>query len=483
MASKTKRALAGVVVAVVVIAVVVAVWSRPPQRTGQTSEVGPVRATAPAELRVLAEAVTTRGNVVGSGSVDVMQRSAPESGQAIVATLPVAVGDEVANGELLVVVSGRPTFAVMLEMPLSRRIVPGTTGDDVGAIQASLSDLGYQITDPDGTFSTSTQAALEAFYRERGFVAPTVGGEDGAAAVEALRVEVENARARLAEAEVAVAADTTEIDATAVLDAARLELDHAQRSLSLVDATDPSAVETARQRIETAELAVNVAEQRLVAVRRDRTRQVALQSARSALETAEAALGRTEATSGPFIDISEFVAVSGTRVVVSEVLVTLGQTLNDATPIMRLSTGELAVRARLTDGQATLVADGMTAQVVAPDGSVLVGHIDGEPTDQATGDQTTMAATISLESTTGLRLGANVQVTITSTTLTERVLAVPTVAVAAQTSGQRIVLVPDGDGHREVRVDVGATAGGYTEITSSEPMLKPGDLVITAGAP
>lgn len=478
-----KRIPAGVGVAVVVIALGFALWARPPARPDQISDIGPVRATAPAELRVLGEAVTTRGTVVGSGSVDVTQRSASEDGHAIVAALPLAAGDEVTNGALLAVVSGRPVFAVVSEVPLSRRIVPGTSGEDVTGVQAALRDLGYEITDPVGVFGAATQTALEAFYLDRGFVAPTVGGEDGAAAFEALRVEVESARSRLADAETAVEADTTELEAGAALDAARLELDHAQRSQAYVNDDDGAAVEAARQRVEAAQLAVSVAEQRFAAVRRDRSRHVAVTSARRALVTAEAALGRAVETSGPFVDINEFVAVSGARVVVSELLVTLGQTLNTAAPIMRLSTGQLSVQARLTDGQAALVNDGMTAQVIAPDGTVLDGHVTGPPAEQQTGDETTMAATISLDDVTGLRLGANAQVTIASVTSTDRVLAVPTVAVATEPSGRRIVLVPAGDGHREVRVEVGPSAGGYTAIVRSEPELVPGELVITAGLP
>jgi HlyD family secretion protein len=91
----------------------------------------------------------------------------------IVTRLPVAVGVMVTSGTVVGEVAARPAIAVTLGYPLYRDITPGSTGDDVAAVQDLLRSLGYSTApDSEARYGRATERALGQFYKDRGYAAP-----------------------------------------------------------------------------------------------------------------------------------------------------------------------------------------------------------------------------------------------------------------------------------------------------------------------
>ena len=137
--------LAGVVLVAVAGLVAWAVGSRvqsPDQAAARASEPEASWITVPVERRVLSSTVVARGDVAPEVSVGVDVPSSVE-GAGVVTALGPSAGESVTEGTVLVVVSGRPVFALVGAVPVYRSLVPGMSGDDVAQLQAALSRLGY----------------------------------------------------------------------------------------------------------------------------------------------------------------------------------------------------------------------------------------------------------------------------------------------------------------------------------------------------
>ena len=87
---------------------------------------------------MLAANVVTRGTGrFGSPQKLSVSTSALKQNPGIVADLPLA-GAELAEGALLVNGSGRPSFLLVGEHPMSRDLGPGLSGDDVMQLEVAL---------------------------------------------------------------------------------------------------------------------------------------------------------------------------------------------------------------------------------------------------------------------------------------------------------------------------------------------------------
>lgn len=91
----------------------------------------------------------------------------------LVTALSCVEGAEILPGQLVAEVSGRPIFALPLDLPLHRDLRLGLRGGDVTRFQRAMRRLGYQVpAREDGVFGFATAAALVKFYRDRGAVVP-----------------------------------------------------------------------------------------------------------------------------------------------------------------------------------------------------------------------------------------------------------------------------------------------------------------------
>ena len=80
-------------------------------------------------------------------------------------------GTTVAEGDVLMEVSGRPVLVFTGTVPMYRTLGLGTTGDDVKQLQAALKRLGLDPGPVDGTFGTQTADAVRTWYRHKGYTA------------------------------------------------------------------------------------------------------------------------------------------------------------------------------------------------------------------------------------------------------------------------------------------------------------------------
>jgi peptidoglycan hydrolase-like protein with peptidoglycan-binding domain len=113
--------------------------------------------------------------VLAAGSVRAVAQTSVEvdvSGagmRPLTTRLPLRVGDRVEAGTLLVEVSGRPVFALPGDVPSYRDLGRGAQGADVAALQTALARLRHRAGEAAGRFGPGTEAAVRAFYRQRGY--------------------------------------------------------------------------------------------------------------------------------------------------------------------------------------------------------------------------------------------------------------------------------------------------------------------------
>ncbi|MCT1366444.1 efflux RND transporter periplasmic adaptor subunit [Rothia sp. p3-SID1597] len=114
---------------------------------------------AKVERRVVSEGIDVAGNVEDGTTADILS---PRDGVLTRRTL--SPGDQVASGDLLGVINGEPIYGLDGPLPLYRDLALKDSGDDVLALQRSLSLAGYPVA-PTGTVTREMLRAVEALYR------------------------------------------------------------------------------------------------------------------------------------------------------------------------------------------------------------------------------------------------------------------------------------------------------------------------------
>lgn len=133
----------------------------PPEMAVITSEVtrGPLEETINAQA-----SVQRRSNEL------LAVRPGPDANTVVTAT-PVAAGDQVQAGQVLIETNGRPVIAVPGRFPFYRDLTPGDEGPDVRQLQDGLVGAGYSLTS-DGVFGPATVSALTSMYQRAGYDVP-----------------------------------------------------------------------------------------------------------------------------------------------------------------------------------------------------------------------------------------------------------------------------------------------------------------------
>lgn len=126
---------------------------------------------AKAEKRVVSKAVRVRGRVEAGAVTTLTVPSGLAGASAVVTAVPVAAGDTLREGSVVVEIAGEPLFALHTAFPFYRDITAGDRGPDVAELERALRRLGYS-TDLDAVFEAVTQQALAQFYADRGYRVP-----------------------------------------------------------------------------------------------------------------------------------------------------------------------------------------------------------------------------------------------------------------------------------------------------------------------
>lgn len=410
----------------------VAAERRPPTATITSSLV---------ERRALETTVLARGTARAATVVEGPVPSGVVGGPGPIITLrPVAVGSEVTPGKLVVEVSGRPVIVVVGPGSLYRDIRPGDVGRDVEAVQGALAALGYPGGDGPGRYGARTQAAVEKLYRSLGY--PVVRTDP--AGDEALR-----------------AAETAAADAQR-----RLEDLLAGRG---DPAADPSAVQA---RIDRA------------AQDRDQARQrVAEQRARV----------------GVTVPYGEILLVPELPARLSMVGADVGRKVTG--PVVAVASGALRIEARVRPSDVGQVKMGARARIrhdgdqVAVGSVTAIGEVAAAPAAEPAAGQApggggrgtaaeSRFAPVVITTDAPVDpvvLGRDLAVTLVTATTADPVLAVPQTAIVTRSDGTTYVARLDGPGPpTDVKVSVGASAGGMLEVAPVEGGLAEGDRVVTS---
>ncbi|MGP3634866.1 peptidoglycan-binding protein [Streptomyces sp. 24-1644] len=379
------------------------------------------------EYRVLADSVILRGTVTAEQSVDVAPTGGTSEGSAPVVTkLRASVGTQLAAGQVLAEVSGRPVFVLQGRLPVYRDLRPGMEGDDVAQLQKALRQVGHGVgVDREGHFGGGTKAALTAFYSRIGYepLPARTDGED----------EVETAEAAVTEAERA-----------------------------LEDVQFPPKSPPART--DASETAGPTGKD--------------VERAREDLRKARGRLAEVMARTGPMLPASEVVLVSGFPARVDSVTAKVGSTVSGK--ILTVSAGTLVVNGYLQQHQKGLVRPGQGVQILSEvtgtTASATVTSVsetiqqeqpvtgDGHPAGPSTPNGYLLVVKPTKELSPELA-GQDVRLTVQAASTKGKALVVPVSAITAGVDGQTsVTVVTKGGAKRKVPVTSGTTGDGYVEV-------------------
>ncbi|MEX8032566.1 peptidoglycan-binding protein [Microbacterium sp. 20-116] len=120
----------------------------------------------------LAEEHTFTGKIGPSSTMEVNLLPAPDAAMTVVTGRAIGEGDIVSNGGVLIETNGRPVLLAQAPFPFYRDMGFGDQGPDVEALQRALSSAGYSVQ-ADGRFGVGTAQALQSWYKDAGYIAPT----------------------------------------------------------------------------------------------------------------------------------------------------------------------------------------------------------------------------------------------------------------------------------------------------------------------
>lgn len=491
--------------------------------------------------------VIARGDIVYDEPVQVnLSGSFAEQPERLIVTQAVEQGADLAEGDLVVEVVGRPVFLLVGEIPMYRDLRPGSSGDDVLQLEEALGRLGFLEGTPDDSWDDETGAAVAAWYESAGYRANGLSEEDEAA-LSAARDRVRSAEAAVADAvaavneagqgagrsailaaegEVAAARDALELakldqqwageDATKAVEEAEAGLSQAEKALESAKATDPptpqeevaelqAAVTQAARALEDAirnvdrvsaeqaalvdqaENRLDVAEAALAELRRG-TDTSAMQrqvtSSREELEAAQEDLADLESELGTWLPAGELVFLDRLPVRVDQVSVARGSEITG--PFVTVTGSLVTMRAAVSESDAMLLEEGMAVQIENPEGETFIpGAIRSVADRPGTNGVAADRVYVEIEpeEIPNELIGQNVRLVIPVSSTGGDVLAVPAAALYATADGSTRVEVEDSTGAlHTVNVETGLAAGGLVEITPIDGEVLEGDLVVVGRA-
>lgn len=410
-----------------------AVDAEPPAYTALTAPVMllPLQSTAPVDATIDYETSLA------------LKPSAPNDGSIpIVTAIHAKQGDSVEAGSAILEVAGRPTFVLPGAINAYRTMGPGATGPDVAQLNQALRALGYDVPQDGTSFSSDTQNAVEAFYRDRGYATTVVGREEAAAAEQGL-----------------VAAERAERAASIALERAERELEAVSPKSSDRNTRDTAAV-AAKDAVEDARQALEDASADLV----------------QAQETLDAARSKA----GPEIPVGEVAFVPSLPATLTAISVTTGADASEAT--FTLSSGALVAKATVSQAVAPKLTPDLSATIITTDGTQVEATLlqpvaskaqdTGAPTWEVTARPNTPLPDSLLQQP--------VRLLIQLETSEENHLQVPEAAVQTHADGRNYVEVAGEEGPKRVEVAISGSGDGNVAITPVEgaPDIHEGDEVI-----
>lgn len=408
----------------------------PAQVAADAAPPEPTVLTASVEFGTVASTQASDAEIRATGTMTVFP--APPSGEdkAVVSAIHVLRGDKVEAGDALVDVAGRPTFVMKGQIAAYRTLGPGMSGPDVAQLQSGLRSAGYSIPSSEGSFSSSTKSAVEAFYRDRGYPVLLVGKDEVEAATESAR------------------------SAERSLAAANRTLTRARRDFDRATATPDAGVPMPnRDGIEDATVA------------RDEAREDLTRAAQSLAEARRAA--------GPQVRLGEVVFVKKLPAEVVQVDLKAGANVGDGA--IKLAAGEISAVAQFQTPQTELMEKGNPATIFTDDGTQLEGSVASmRDLGNRDGGEVTEVVVKPGKPFKRSLLGSDVRINVEVTRSAAKTLMVPEAAIVTGADGTSRVRVQDVSGEfRDVDVIVGADGDGMVGVTAHQgAQLSEGEQVV-----
>lgn len=215
---RTRQAAVVVGIAVLSAAIGVVVGSRlksPADAANEREAPAASVITVPVEMRKLVSTLVVSGQTqyVEPTPVRLAGAVGTSAGDRQVVTRIPELNSEIAEGGLLMEISGRPVFAMRGELPMYRQLTPGAKGPDVLQLETSLEALGFPPGTVDDLYDAGTEAALDAFYLSRGYSSEGASETERRQLTEA-RKAVTDAEEAVRKAKVDLAAGTSTVTAS-----------------------------------------------------------------------------------------------------------------------------------------------------------------------------------------------------------------------------------------------------------------------------
>ncbi len=125
--------------------------------------------TYPVERRILSSNLIIRGTMRYSDPISVVLAPSALRPPPVLVSQPPVKGTTLNEGDVAMVVSGRPVFVLKGITPGYRDLGPGTVGADVKQLEEFLQSAGFNPGTVDDLFDGGTAAAVTKWYEKAGF--------------------------------------------------------------------------------------------------------------------------------------------------------------------------------------------------------------------------------------------------------------------------------------------------------------------------
>ncbi|MEX0846308.1 MAG: hypothetical protein WD023_00885 [Ilumatobacteraceae bacterium] len=171
---RTKMAIGVVVIAVGAAAIGVVAGRQlqsPADAAAEAEAPEASRITVPVEKRTLVSRLIANGDVQYTEPTNLRLAGAvgASGGATQIVTKAPEPNTPLAEGDVVMEVSGRPVFVFQGALPTYRPLEPGSTGPDVLQLEEALTRLGTFGGTPDTTYDGGTESAIDLFYTNAGY--------------------------------------------------------------------------------------------------------------------------------------------------------------------------------------------------------------------------------------------------------------------------------------------------------------------------